>query len=80
MESVVINGITVMQNQFVNRPKYIQVAFPKSKKKRIRAKWAKRKVNFGYREEDVAIYVKSENTIFVSTCLFEKIKKKSILY
>lgn len=50
---------------------YYQYRFPKSKKKRIRRKWARRKEN--YRERDSAVLF-DEDTLFVSPSLFEKFK------
>lgn len=55
------------------RQEYKQVRFPASKKKRIRAKWAKRSSNYKYVETHQAIRI--GNTLVISTKAFKSIQQ-----
>lgn len=50
---------------------YVQIRFPKSKKKRIRAKWAKDPRNYGSRTFHRSICI--GNNLFVSTAVYNKL-------
>jgi hypothetical protein len=53
-----IAGIIIRENaQLVDKEKWVQVHFPKSKKKRIRKKWAWRDENWGHPPLDRGLFV-----------------------
>lgn len=53
---------------------YKQYRFPKSKKKRIRAKWTKNKQNFRFEESDRVICI--GDTVYMSQKQYDKFSKK----
>lgn len=64
---VIINDIACISQEL------LQYRYPKTKKARIRKKWAKNKNN--YRLQDVHKAITIGRTVLVSTKIFEKIKK-----
>lgn len=53
----------------------VQIRFPKSKRRRIRRKWAKDRRYFALIDKEVCIHYKELNVFFVSTSLYEKLSK-----
>lgn len=69
------NNITIIVNDLLCiRKEFVQIKFPKSKKKRIRNKWKKRSINFGVK--DVHYIFSVNNQIFVSSKIYERLQKK----
>lgn len=65
-------GMRIVENKWLTpQLERKQFRFPKSKKKRIRAKWAKRRENWKTIEKDV-FYVK-DNTIFLSSKNYKQV-------
>ena len=70
-----LNGFSIHVNDFMCiQQKYVQFRYPKSKKKRIRKKWAKRPENFRFEEADQII--KWGNKIFLSENAFNLLKSE----
>lgn len=55
--------------------KYVQYRFPRSKKKRIREKWAKQGKNYKYRTFQRAVYY--NNTLYVSKAVFNRLMEET---
>ena len=55
---IIVNDLACIKNE------WRQVRFPKSRKKRIRRKWAKKRENFGLKE--VHHLVRFGDTVFIS--------------
>jgi len=69
-------GMPVIVNDFACiSQEWKQYKFPKSKKKRIRKKWAKQSRYF--RMQDVHRVIKIQGKLFVSTKIFEQLKSLS---
>lgn len=67
------NNIPVIVNDFACiTQEWEQYKFPKSKKKRIRKKWAKQSGYF--RVQDVHRAIKIQGQLFVSTKIYEQLK------
>ena len=68
------NGFEIIANRLiVPKKEFKQFRFPKSKKFRIRKKWAKRLCNYRIMKTEVAI--KHGNKVYVSPETYERIKK-----
>lgn len=69
-------GIPVIVNDFICISHELkQYKFPKSKKKRIRKKWAKQ--NKYFKIQEIHKLIKIQGKIIVSTKIFEQLKKMS---
>ena len=67
-------GFKVLTNPYMATTEYRQVRFPRSKKRRIRRKWAKQAKNF--RTVDVANVFAMGNTLVMHPATLEKLKEK----
>lgn len=66
---------TIRVNDFVTVfTEKVQVKFPKSKKRRVRKKWAKNPCNFEYTRVDKVIRI--GNTFYVSKKVYDSLKAK----
>jgi hypothetical protein len=73
LPTVPFGGMPVIVNDFACiSQEWKQYKFPKSKKKRIRKKWAKQSRYF--RMQDVHRVIKMQGKLFVSTKIFEQLK------
>ena len=73
LPTVPFGGMPVIVNDFACiSQEWKQYRFPKSKKKRIRKKWAKQSRYF--RMQDVHRVIKMQGKLFVSTKIFEQLK------
>lgn len=64
--------IEVIENKNMQKTQWKQVRFPKSKKKRIRKKWSKRPINWGFVPTYMAISFMGK--LYVNTPMYQKIK------
>lgn len=72
-----INGIQIIVNDTICiKREYRQFRFPKSKKKRIRKKWAKRKENYKEFEQHFSLLDKLNRVLFVSSKHYQEILDK----
>jgi hypothetical protein len=64
----------IVKNPMLRSRQYVQYRFPKSKKKRIRKKWAKRPQNYRYHTEYQSVVI--DGTIYVHPDVYELLKEK----
>ncbi len=68
------HGIEVfLDDRLCAREEWKQFRFPKSKKKRIRKKWAKKRINYKYKT--VYRTVRYGNKLFVPSVVYNKLKE-----
>ena len=75
---MIFNGFKIIPHPML-RPYLVskQFRFPKTKKKRIRKKWAKKPENYKMVSEDKGIII--GDTVFVSQQAFDRLSEKSNL-
>lgn len=70
-----IFGTPIVVSDIVNPLKSVQIRFPRSKRKRIRKKWAKNPMNWESRRELVGGYMMN-GTLYVDPDTYAKIQEK----
>jgi len=68
-------GLKVIVEPALEAKQWRQVRFPKSKKRRIRKKWAKRRKNWGLVDSGKPAIVQTADAIYVSPTVYAKLKR-----
>lgn len=74
---IYLNGMKIISHRYIGPiVTRIQVRYPKSKKRRIRKKWAKRHDNFKLVSEDKCLHDMFNNVILMSPENYKKLVKQ----
>lgn len=67
-------GLRIEANELITARQRVQVRFPRSKRKRIRAKWAKRAANWRERWAPAAVFMRG--TLYAHPTVYRRILKE----